>query len=103
MGVAAGVFQQQRVADVVQRRPVLMGRQRPKRGAGQMVKSHAKLSGAGVGGNLRGTLSRWKSYTNDRHLPNVTAVTERAPFFLFNGPANYQLKIKFSYGNNNLI
>src|SRR5689334_3543727 len=36
-------------------------------------------------GGPQGTLSRWKSYTNGRHLPNVTAVTERAPFFPFNG------------------
>src|SRR5262249_40539070 len=73
-----------------------------ERGAGEIVKSHAKLSGAGVGG-IDGTLSRWKSYTNGRHLPNVTTVTEKAPIFPFNGPGKYRLRIKFSYRNNSLI
>jgi hypothetical protein len=40
MAVAAVVFQEQGIADVVERRAVLAGRQRPAGGAGDLLKIH---------------------------------------------------------------
>ena len=41
MRVAAAVFQEQGIADVVQRRAVFMRGQRPARGGGEVLKTHA--------------------------------------------------------------
>ena len=41
MGIAAGIVQQQGIADVIQRRPVLAGGQRAVGGAGEILKAHA--------------------------------------------------------------
>jgi hypothetical protein len=77
-----------------------MGRQRPERGAGKILKSHAKLSAPASG--IDGTLSRWKTYPNGRNFPNVTAITEKAPAFPSNAPGKYGRKIKFRYRTNSL-
>jgi hypothetical protein len=58
---------------------------------------------APASGDQAGTLSRWKSYTNGRDLPNVTAITEKARIFPFNAKGKYRRKIRFRYGNNSLI
>ena len=53
VGVTPLVFQQQGIADVIQRRPILAGCQRPEGGAGKMMKPHqSKLSSAGVEGEM---------------------------------------------------
>jgi hypothetical protein len=57
---------------------------------------------APASGDQAGTLSRWKSYTNGRDLPNVTAITEKARIFPFNAKGKYRRKIRFRYGNNSL-
>jgi hypothetical protein len=61
-------------------------RQRPERGAGEILKSHQKLSGAPASDN--GTLSRWKTYTNGSELPDVMEVTEGRRFIVFTGLRN---------------
>jgi hypothetical protein len=58
---------------------------------------------APASGGTKGTLSRWKTYTNGLNLPNVTDVTEKAPFFAFTTPGKYRREIKFRYGTNSLI
>src|SRR5690349_18384227 len=101
MGVAAAVILQQRIADIIQRRPVLGGRQRPESGAGEILKPHRETFWrAGV--EAKGTASLWKNYTNGLNLPNVTSFTEEPRFFPFNGPAMMRGNINFRYRNNSL-
>src|SRR5258705_4423024 len=95
MLVAAGIFQQQRIADVVKRRTVLPGGKRAERGAGKILKPHAATF-------LTPAPSRWKNYTVSRQIPDVTDITEGPSKMPFTVPQQCGRPINFRYRNNSL-
>ena len=95
MRVAAALAEQQRIADVVERRAVLSGRQRAAGGAGEILKSHrmffpAARSPSHASRSARRPdlspaaaerLKSLKSYPNSAGNTNVTEVTATATRF----------------------
>ena len=67
MGVAAAVVQQQGIADVVQRRAVLPGGQRPKRRTGKILETHAVSFSRN--GKPHGMIPKWQGISHRRPDP----------------------------------